>query len=154
MRGIVLDATTQTPLIGATVKVLGTDPLRGGTTDENGKYAIANLPVGRYDVEISYVGYNTQLENGVVITSGQEALLSVVLSENRFELAEVTISSSQRTVLNESALLSSRSFRVEELGRIPGGIDDPGRIARKFAGVSPNPTILTNYILYPLQYGP
>lgn len=146
LRGEIRDANSQVPLVGATVKVIGTDPLKGGATDLDGKYAIEDIPVGRYDVEISYVGYTTQVENGVMIASGQATLLSITLTENRFELAEVTITSSQRTVLNESALLSARSFRVEELGRIPGGIDDPARMARKFPGVIPNASILNNEI--------
>lgn len=138
LRGEVLDAGTQHPLIGATIKVLGTTPLKGGSTDVNGRFEIRDIPVGRYDIEVSYVGYNPRIQNGVVITSGQATSLRVGLTENRFELAEVTVTSSERTVLNESALLSARSFQVEELGRIPGGLDDPARMARKFAGVVPN----------------
>ncbi|MEL6534639.1 MAG: TonB-dependent receptor [Bacteroidota bacterium] len=146
LRGEVIDASTQAPLIGATVRILDTDPLKGGTSDVNGRYLITDIPVGRYDVEISYIGYTTQVENGVIITSGQATLLNISLTENRFELEEVTITSSQRAVMNESALLSARSFRVEELGRIPGGVDDPARMARKFPGVVPNASILANSI--------
>ncbi|MEL6534422.1 MAG: TonB-dependent receptor [Bacteroidota bacterium] len=146
LRGRVIDGSNQQPLIGATVKLLDTNPLKGGTTDENGRYVITDIPAGRYDVEFSYVGYSTRIENGVVISTGRETQLSVTLKENRFELEEVVVSSNQRAVLNEAALLSARTFRVEELGRIPGGIDDPARMARKFAGVSPNSSVLSNNI--------
>lgn len=137
LRGKVIDAGTQKPLIGVTVKVIGTDPLQGTTTDENGVYSITDLAVGRYDISFTYVGYTSRIENGISITSGQETMLNLSLSESRYELGEVVVTSSQRTVLNEAALLSAKSFRVEELGRIPGGIDDPARMARKFAGVTP-----------------
>ncbi|MEL6539004.1 MAG: carboxypeptidase-like regulatory domain-containing protein, partial [Bacteroidota bacterium] len=146
LRGEILDAANQQPLIGATVKVLGTSPLLGGSSDERGRFEIAEIPVGRYDIEVSYIGYNSRIQNGVVITSGQATSLRIELTENRFELDEVTVTSSERTVLNEAALLSSRSFQVEELGRIPGGIDDPARMARKFAGVVPNGNVFANNI--------
>ncbi|MEL6534640.1 MAG: TonB-dependent receptor [Bacteroidota bacterium] len=146
LRGTVVDATTQAPLIGATVKVLDTEPLKGGSTDLDGRYVISEVPTGRYNVEVSYVGFTAKIITAVAITSGEATQLSVALSENRFELNEVTVTADQRTVLNESALLSARSFRVEELGRIPGGIDDPARMAKKFPGVSPNPNLLSNEI--------
>ncbi|MEL6534641.1 MAG: TonB-dependent receptor, partial [Bacteroidota bacterium] len=144
LRGEVLDAANQQPLIGATIKVLGTSPLKGGSTDADGQYVIADIPVGRYEVEISYVGYSTRLESSVVIGTAQATQLSVALSEKRFELRGVTVQSIERPVLNESALLSARSFSVEEMGRIPFGLDDPARMAQRFAGVVPNTSLLSN----------
>ncbi|MEL6538953.1 MAG: TonB-dependent receptor, partial [Bacteroidota bacterium] len=101
---------------------------------------------GRYDIEISFIGYTPRVESGVTIASGQATQLVGVRHEKRFELNEVVVSSAQRNVINEAALLSARSFRVEELGRIPGGIDDPARMARKFPGVVPNASLLNNEI--------
>ncbi|MEM9984678.1 MAG: TonB-dependent receptor, partial [Bacteroidota bacterium] len=57
---------------------------------------------------------------------------------------EVRILADQRQVTNEAAVVSARSFSAEELRRIPGGIDDPARMAAKFPGVSPNGSPLFN----------
>ncbi|MBU6342277.1 MAG: carboxypeptidase-like regulatory domain-containing protein, partial [Bacteroidetes bacterium] len=47
MRGIVRDQQSETPLIGATVQVLGADAGLGASTDANGNFVIKNVPVGR-----------------------------------------------------------------------------------------------------------
>jgi len=55
--GTVTDTQTKQPLIGASVALVGTT--LGGITDENGRYTIANVPVGTYKLRISSVGYGT-----------------------------------------------------------------------------------------------
>ena len=41
IRGTVLDADTRQPMIGATVMVIGSDPILGSTTDLDGRFTIA-----------------------------------------------------------------------------------------------------------------
>ena len=55
-------------LIGARVEVEGTQ-LRSGT-DENGQYAILNVPVGTYSVKCTYVGYDAQVQSGISVSVG------------------------------------------------------------------------------------
>jgi len=66
------------------------------------------------------------------------------MKEKPLEEAAVVIRSDQRQVVNEAAMVSARSFTVEELRRIPGSVDDPARMAVKFPGISPNSNVLTN----------
>ncbi|MCH2043240.1 MAG: TonB-dependent receptor [Saprospiraceae bacterium] len=146
IRGEVIDINTQLPLIGATVMILGTDPMIGTATDENGQFVLENIAIGRYDVEVSFLGYNTFIENEVLVNSSDDVMLSIQLSPSTENIGEIIVSSDQRTVINEAAIVSSRSFNVEELSRIPGGVDDPARMARKFPGISPNSQITFNGI--------
>ncbi|MCB0528874.1 MAG: carboxypeptidase-like regulatory domain-containing protein, partial [Saprospiraceae bacterium] len=46
-RGTVIDRQSETPLIGATIRVLDTDPPIGGITDADGVFTLQNVPVGR-----------------------------------------------------------------------------------------------------------
>jgi len=55
IRGTVTDAVTGFPLIGANVILLNSDPLVGTITDVNGNFELAHIPVGRQNLEISYV---------------------------------------------------------------------------------------------------
>ncbi len=55
IKGIVLDKTSQQPLIGATIKVVDSQPLMGASTDENGVFRIEKVPVGRHKIEVSFV---------------------------------------------------------------------------------------------------
>ncbi len=55
--GVITDAQTGEPLVGATVLVDGTN--LGASTDTEGHYLILNVPVGDYTLRISSVGYAT-----------------------------------------------------------------------------------------------
>ncbi len=57
LRGKVLDKETKSPLIGANVIVQGTS--LGAAADLSGNFFIANIPVGRHKITISYIGYNS-----------------------------------------------------------------------------------------------
>ena len=53
IKGIVLDKQSETPLIGATVKITDVTPILGASTDENGNFSIKNVPTGRHQLQIS-----------------------------------------------------------------------------------------------------
>ena len=56
VRGTVTDKASEQPLIGASVVVVNSNPIIGTTTDENGKYEIPNVPLGRQSFAVQYVG--------------------------------------------------------------------------------------------------
>lgn len=55
--GVVVDADTEEPIIGASVLVKGTTI--GTITDIDGKYEINNIPAGSKSLMISFVGMRT-----------------------------------------------------------------------------------------------
>ena len=57
IRGQITDADTGKPLPGATVGLLGTS--LGAVADPSGGYRIDNVPVGRYQLKVAYVGYGS-----------------------------------------------------------------------------------------------
>lgn len=144
LRGAVIDQASRQPLQGATVLVRDTEPVLGATTDAQGRFVIEEVPLGRQAIEVRYVGYAILVRSNVVMSSGQETVLELLLTEKVLEGEAVVIESDQRQVVNEAAVVSARSFTVEELRRIPGSIDDPARMAVKFPGISPNSNVLTN----------
>ncbi len=138
--GNVRDDVTQSSLIGATVKILGTDPLLGGVADLNGNFIIKDVPIGRYDVEITFVGYDPLMIPEVLVTSGKSVQLNVEMKESVAQMAEVVVVAEieKDKPINEMAMVSARSFTVEESRRYAGGFDDPARLAQAFAGVAAN----------------
>jgi hypothetical protein len=137
-RGRVLDAYTELPLPGATVVVVGSDPLRGTATGVDGAFRMENLPLGRLDVQVSMVGYQSVSVNNLLLVSGRELVLDIKLEEQVTVLGDVVVRPDQRKdqPLNEMALVSARSFTVEETERYAGSLGDPSRMAANFAGVS------------------
>ncbi|MEL6562682.1 MAG: TonB-dependent receptor [Bacteroidota bacterium] len=137
IRGKIIDDTTSEPLIGATVTILNTSPLLGTVTDLNGNFAIDNLPVGRHDVQVSYIGYQPVIYNGLLLTSAKPYLLDVALRPSLESLEEVIVTASgNKRPLNDIAKVSARSFSIEESQRFAGGLSDPSRVAYSFAGVT------------------
>ncbi|MDG5766693.1 TonB-dependent receptor [Balneolales bacterium ANBcel1] len=138
IKGSVYDSETRTPLIGAAVVILGTDPLIGATTDLNGDFHIRNATLGRHAIHVTYLGYEPAVLPHVMVTSGREVVLNIGLSPSVSEMEEVTITPQARKdiPLNTMATNSARSFTVEETRRYAGGLDDPARLVSAFAGVT------------------
>ncbi|MDQ3021981.1 MAG: TonB-dependent receptor [Bacteroidota bacterium] len=65
--GKVIDAKDKAPLIGATIKVEGTNS--GAVTDDNGEFTILNMDVGTYSVTASYIGYDPQTTTDVKVSA-------------------------------------------------------------------------------------
>lgn len=138
VRGTVVDAVTGEPLVGANVVLSDANPLIGTATDQQGEFELTDVPLGRHDIQVSFLGYKPIVLNSVLISSGRETVLNIRLEEQVFEGDEVVITPEARKdrPLNEMAVASARSFTVEETRRYAGGLDDPARMATAFAGVS------------------
>ncbi|TGE20203.1 TonB-dependent receptor [Hymenobacter elongatus] len=140
IRGTVLDDAAKAPVIGATVVVLGVEPVLGGTTDADGRFRLPGVPVGRVKVRVTSIGYEDLLLNEVTVTAGKEVVLNLSLTERLTKLDEVQVvyrRSEDRTVPNnEMASVSARPFSPIEANRYAGSLGDPARMAQNFAGVS------------------
>lgn len=139
VRGRVLDKDTQLPLIGATVALQLKGELRGDVTDEHGNFRLEKVPLGRYDLVASYVGFEEAFFPQLLVGSGKEVVLVVELQEAVRALKTVTVSAAEQNKdkpLNDMATVSARTFTVEETGRFAGSFNDPARMAQAFAGVS------------------
>jgi thermitase len=73
--GTVRDAATGAAIAGATV----TDGARSATSNTNGGYSIANVPVGTYTVTATATGYNSASQS-VQVTAGQTSTANLALS--------------------------------------------------------------------------
>lgn len=134
--GTVLDAETKQPLIGATVFV-ETPEMIGSSTDLNGKFKLLNVPVGRVEIKCTYIGYEPWTSGFVTLSSGKEFVLQITLAESVNMTEEVTVAATQEgETRNEMMAVSSRSFSIKETQRFAGSINDPGRVALNFPGVT------------------
>ncbi len=137
VRGKVFDSETNYPLLGAKVEVLTGDSISRyrGITDEEGRFIIEKVPVGKHQLEVKIPTYDLKSVT-VEINSGKEAIVNVPLTERIIEQKEVTITARKKgQVINEMALISAQQFSVEETNRYPGSRMDPARMASNFAGV-------------------
>lgn len=138
IRGTVKDNESQTPLIGASVVIVGTEPLKGSSTDVDGNFRIEGVPVGRHTIKISSVGYEDRVISEMLVGSGKEVVLTIGLTESLIQMEEVVISAAEQEKgkpINEMVTLSARSISVEETKRYAASVNDPARAALSFAGV-------------------
>lgn len=138
VKGRISDKEMLVSLPGASIIILNTSPLLGTTADVNGNYSISNVPVGRYDIKVSFIGYKDLVINEVLVSSGKEVVINAELQESAVNSKEVVIKGNKKEPLNPMASISVRKFSVEEANRYAGGFDDPAHLASSFAGVSGN----------------
>ena len=137
IRGIAIDYASGTPIPYATVQLLDL-PQMGTTTDNDGKFVIKNVPVGRHDLQASFLGYEPTIFREIMLTSAKEVYLEVQMKENTRLLEEVVVRPriNKEEPMNKMALSGARMLSVEEASRFAGGMDDPARLVSSFAGVT------------------
>ena len=88
IRGRIVDQEAQSPLLGANVVVLGTDPLLGNSTEADGSFRIEQVPVGRHTLKISCIGYEDAQIPELIVGSGKEVVLTIRLTESLTQMEE------------------------------------------------------------------
>ncbi len=138
IRGTVIDIASNTPLPYVNVVLLNTNI--GTLTDSMGNFSLKNVCVGRYDLEVSMIGYEAFVLKEVQVSSGKEVFLNISMKEKSISLSEVTAKPevNKEQPINRMASVSAKMLSVEEAKRYAGGFDDPARLVSSFAGVSSN----------------
>lgn len=138
IRGTIIDSESGHSIPGVNIQIVDSNPLIGTASDGNGEFILSDIPVGRYTLKASFIGYETVTIPEVMVGSAKEINLEIKLSEIAYKLDEIMVrpKTAKGIPLNEMATVSSRSFSIEEGKRYPATIDDPGRMALVYAGVS------------------
>ena len=138
IRGQVIDEESKLPLIGVTVMIEDSSPLIGATTNNDGNFRIEKVPVGRINLQLSYIGYEQKVIPNIVVNSAKEVVLKLTLHENATKMEEVTVVAQmdKGTPINDMALVSARSISPEESNRYAGPFNDPTRIMSNYAGIA------------------
>ena len=139
VRGRVIDAASGYPVAYASVYLMGKTEV-GGVTDSLGRFVIKNVPIGRHDIQASFVGYEPTIFREILVTSSKEVYLTIPLKESIKELDEVMVRPqlNKEQPLNKMVTTGARMLSVEEASRYAGGMDDPARLVSSFAGISPS----------------
>jgi hypothetical protein len=138
IKGRIIDQQSKSPLIGVNIIILGSNPLKGSTTDAEGFYKIQQVAFGRNILKISYMGYKEQVIPNVLLTSGKQLILDIEMEEKVSVIQEVTVSAvAQRNNIDRGLVtVSGKSFDIEETRRFAGSRNDPARMVAGFAGVT------------------
>ncbi|TAH42801.1 MAG: TonB-dependent receptor [Bacteroidetes bacterium] len=137
IRGAVHDKVSLEKLFGAAVLLVDSSATIGSLCDEEGKFRLENVPLGRRLIRVSLLGYK-ETTIAVNLTSGKEVVLDIELEQSVVQGKEVSIVAERQKdrANNEMTTVSARSFTVEETSRYAGSLNDPSRMAANYAGVS------------------
>lgn len=121
LTGLIRDASTHQPLIGANVIIKNTE--LGTATDLEGYFNIPGLPVGSYTITVSMIGYGAVSRANVHIVPRRNTVVNFDLHPQMLEGAsvEVTATYFEKT---KDAITSSRTIDIEEIRSDPVGSYD------------------------------
>jgi len=130
IRGTVKDTDTGVPLSNASVQLSPAG--QGIGTNAEGTFRFDQIPVGRYILTVSYLGYETVTIPEILLESGKESIQEIRLSPAGRQLEEATVLSLSRPV----AFNSVQAITIEQTLRYAATYLDPARVATSFAGVA------------------
>jgi outer membrane receptor protein involved in Fe transport len=110
VRGVVTNADTRTPIMGARVAIA--NPERVAITDERGAYTLRDVPAGTYSVLTTAVGRKPD-SSSVTVRAAATASLEVALKQGSLLLSSVIISAT-RTPIEASKTTSTVNVLAPE----------------------------------------
>ena len=119
IRGKVLDQN-HAAIVGARIAVTNesTGLRRDTTTDENGNYTIANLPLtGNYKILVSGTGFGDEEKAGIQLRANESATVDVVLFPQGTKNV-VTVAGTTESLQTDSARLETR-FDLQKIDNTP-----------------------------------
>jgi outer membrane receptor protein involved in Fe transport len=102
LKGVVKNSVSNELIQGAKVRVL-TKKNSDITTDSTGFFSF-DLPIGNYDIEVSYVGYN---KKRMTVNLNKDVLVEVALVSQIIELEEFTVKSTTNKTRVQSAQMGT-----------------------------------------------
>ena len=132
--GRIVEASTQQPLVGANLHLLGTD--FGTASGADGSFELPGLREDLYKLEISHIGYNTHIATDVRIIRGKTLdLRDISLEAAVIAGDEVTVAAGY-FVEDRERPVSNHQYHREEIRRAPGTGGDIFRALAILPGVS------------------
>lgn len=131
VQGTVVEASSQRPLAGAQIQIVGTG--LGTISTAEGRFIVQRVPAGNQEVRVQLIGYAPQSRE-VSVTAGQTATVSFELGQSAIALDEIVVTGQGRArerrelsttvdVIDVTEIELSPAVSVDQLlqGRMSGG---------------------------------
>ena len=129
--GLVRAAPTQQPLVGASVRVAGTD--NAAVTGDDGRFRLRTA-VGVVRLEVRAIGFAPIVRSDVVVSAGKPTTVVIELQPRVVQLASVEVKPTYFAP-EQLAPVSTQRFTAEEIRRTPGVQEDVVRAVSVLPGV-------------------
>ncbi|RKX27450.1 MAG: hypothetical protein DRP45_01025 [Candidatus Zixiibacteriota bacterium] len=115
--GVVEDFETGEPVIGATVRVVGSNLIT--QTDEDGEYFIIGVPVGKYDLAVTHVGFKQLIRKEVRVLLDLTTPVDFAVLEVAVEMDEEMVVYASAPLIQKDLTASRITFTEERLRNLP-----------------------------------
>ena len=121
IKGTIIDPKTKEPVPFANV-VAKQDgkQIKGTQTDMDGKFTLRPLPVGQYDIQVSYVGYNTYTREGFTVKASGVSPITIELTSSSTTLETVEIRESKNPIIDIGSAESGQRMSADDIAHMPG----------------------------------
>ena len=120
IRGTVIDQKTKEPVPFANV-VAKQDgkQIKGTQTDFEGNFTIRPLDVGKYDIQVSYVGYNTYTREEFQVKATGVSVCNIELTVGSTTLETVEIKDSRNPIIEIGSAEVGQTMSSDDIDRMP-----------------------------------
>ena len=115
--GTIKDELTGEPLIGANIVVVGTT--MGAASSIDGSYYVLNITPGKYDLQISMIGYQKIIQKNTIVNSGKTTIANFLLTSSSLQLGTVVVQATRPDVEKEKTSTST-IIRTEDVQNMAG----------------------------------
>lgn len=142
----VKDKNTEELLAGVAIALSGADTVYA-VSDEQGSFTL-DIPVGKYNLEASYLGYESLTMYNLNVTSGNALVLELEMNSSSQELEGVVVSLKKSARATDMITpLATQKLGYEEIKVNPGGNFDVSKVIQVLPGVAGGTTANRNDII-------
>ncbi|MDX1941199.1 MAG: TonB-dependent receptor [Saprospiraceae bacterium] len=135
LAGKVTDQESGEPILFGNVVLYRNGVLITGTeTDFDGNYSFSNIDPGTYDLEVRYVGYQTQRLTSIKVLAGKANRADVQLNTQGVTLEEIVVKEYKIPLIEQDNTTSGGVITSEEIRNLP--IRNINALAATVAGLS------------------
>lgn len=115
--GEVIDSESGEPIVGATVRIVGTN--LATMTDIDGEYFIINLPIGKHDLSVTSVGYESMTKKDVRVLVDLTTPADFEVGRKTVELGQEVVVYAQEPVIKHDLTESKIIYTSDRLKNLP-----------------------------------
>jgi len=128
--GVITDASTGDPIIGANIVIQGTT--LGAASDIDGNYVILNVPPGVYNLIVSMIGYQRVEYSNIRVSVDLTTQINVALQTTSVEL-ETLVVTAERPLVIKDMTSSISTTTAEQIQNLP--VQNVQQVLRLSAGI-------------------
>ena len=118
VKGMILDSTSSSPLQYASISIVNlhsNEVVTGGLSEENGRFLIREVPLGKYKAVVEFIGYTKREILNINLFPGQGGSIEQSLGDIRLKVSSVNLAEVE--VLGESQFMQTIDKQIFTVGK-------------------------------------